>query len=133
MIKVLFGCMEQNPTQVNLEKNPVIIKIQQEILRTLTDSCWRAAGSSRISSGMVGTQVLYHRPEVSIITTNDPVSSQDYAITPAQVPVLLTSLCVQLHPNSHHLHAKRASLVTQQRTAQKFFSVPRVNVQGSTS
>ena len=117
MIKVLFGCMEQNPTQVNLKKNQVIIKIQQEMLRTSTDSCWRAAGSSRISSGLVGTQVLYHRPEVSIITTNDPVSSQDYAITPAQVPVLLTSLCVQLHPISHHLHAKRASLVAQQRTA----------------
>ena len=74
-------------------KRTVIIKIQQEILRTSTDSCWRAAGSSRILSGMVGTQVLHHRPEVSIITTDCPVSPQDYAMTPAQVPVLLTSLC----------------------------------------
>ena len=111
-----FSLVAWNRILLKLIWKRTVIKIQQEILRTSTDSCWRAAGSSRISSGMVGTQVLYHRPEVSIITT-DCLSHPRTMPWPQLKFLYCWLLCVQLHPISHHLHAKRASLVAQQRTA----------------
>ena len=43
MIKVLFGCMEQNPTQVNLKKNSYYKDTTgntENIDRQLLEGCW---------------------------------------------------------------------------------------------